>query len=126
MSDMIRGYADFFWDALVLEIKGEMGRRDLSSRGLGRRIGKSSQYMSDRLDGGSSKTGRRVVLSVWDLAAMSQAMSVSAAELAARAHEVAIRDLSARSGATDVGAPAHHGEDLPTAARRGGGQGLRP
>ena len=86
---MHRDYAERFWDALVSEIKAEMGRRDLSSRGLGRLIGKSSQYMSDRLDGGSSKTGQRVVLSVRDLAAIAHAIDVSEADLAARAQAAA-------------------------------------
>ncbi len=119
MNDMQHDYADFFWNALVLELKGEMGRRDLSSRALGRRIGRSSQYMSDRLDGGSSKTGRRVVLNVWDLAAMSHAMDLEEAELARRAHEAALRELAAAQGAADVGSSEHHGREQPTAARRG-------
>lgn len=117
---MNRDYADFFWNAIVLEIKSEMGRRDLSSRALGRSIGKSSQYMSDRLDGGSSKTGRRVVLTVWDLAAMAHAMSVSEASLAKRANEVALQALAAASDiGSDVGGLVHDEGRLPTAARRG-------
>ncbi len=60
-------YPQAFSDALVSEIKAEMGRRDLSSRGLGRLIGKSSQYMSDRLDGGNTRTGRRVTLNITDV-----------------------------------------------------------
>lgn len=82
---MDRDYAERFWEELISEIKAEMGRRDLSSRGLGRLIGKSSQYMSDRLDGGSSKTGQRVVLSVRDLAAIAHALGIAEADLAARA-----------------------------------------
>lgn len=72
--------------ALVTEINAERGRQGLmSSRELGRRIGKSSQYVSDRLDGGSPKTGRRTILTVWDLSAMSQALGVPEADLIERA-----------------------------------------
>ncbi|MDI9889927.1 hypothetical protein [Microbacterium sp. IEGM 1404] len=87
---MTRPYGELFSDALISEIKAEMGRRDLSSRALGRLIGKSSQYMSDRFDGGSSKTGRRVVLSVWDLAAISEALGLRASDLTLRAHQAAL------------------------------------
>ena len=82
-------FAKRFTDCLISEIKAEMGRRDLSSRGLGRLIGKSSQYMSDRLDGGSSKTGQRVVLNVWDLVAISEALGIDATELTQRAENAA-------------------------------------
>ncbi|MGZ0069359.1 hypothetical protein [Microbacterium arborescens] len=82
-------FAKRFTDCLISEIKAEMGRRDLSSRGLGRLIGKSSQYMSDRLDGGSSKTGQRVVLNVWDLVAISEALGLDAADLTKRAESAA-------------------------------------
>lgn len=78
-----------FSDALVLEIKAEMGRQGLSSRALGRLIGKSSQYMSDRLDGGSPKTGERVTLSVRDLFAMANALGIDEVELARRAASAA-------------------------------------
>lgn len=85
-----RTYGELFSDALVSEIKAEMGRQDLSSRALGRLIGKSSQYMSDRLDGGSPKTGRRVVLNVSDLASISEALGIRTADLTLRAHQVAL------------------------------------
>lgn len=88
---MKRFYGEMFHDALVSEIKAEMGRRDLSSRALGRIIGKSSQYMSDRLDGGSSKTGKRVVLTVQDLADIAEALGVKAHDLTYRAHFEALR-----------------------------------
>lgn len=82
---MDNDYFQRFSDALVSEIKAEMGRRDLSSRGLGRIIGKSSQYMSDRLDGGNPKTGKRTVLSVPDLFAIASALGVDANDLTDRA-----------------------------------------
>ncbi|MCT2087329.1 hypothetical protein M3D75_14495 [Microbacterium enclense] len=85
-----RKYGELFSDALVSEIKAEMGRQDLSSRALGRLIGKSSQYMSDRLDGGSPKTGRRVLLNVTDLAAIAEALGIRTADLTLRAHHVAL------------------------------------
>lgn len=81
-------FAERFADALVSEIKAEMGRQSLSSRALGRLIGKSSQYMSDRLDGGNVKTGRRVVLNIWDLAAIAHALGLTEVELIKRAEAV--------------------------------------
>lgn len=81
-------FAERFSDALVSEIKAEMGRQSLSSRGLGRLIGKSSQYMSDRLDGGNTKTGRRVILNVWDISSIAKALGISEIELIQRADNV--------------------------------------
>ncbi|MDR6142077.1 hypothetical protein QE375_001631 [Microbacterium foliorum] len=81
--------AERFADALVSEIKAEMGRQSLSSRAVGRLIGKSSQYMSDRLDGGNVKTGRRVLLNIWDLAAIAGALNLTEVELISRAEAVA-------------------------------------
>ncbi|MDR2294728.1 MAG: hypothetical protein LBE05_05940 [Microbacterium sp.] len=83
-------FAERFSDALVSEIKAEMGRQSLSSRALGRLIGKSSQYMSDRLDGGNVKTGRRVILNVWDISSIAKALGLSEVELVARAESVAL------------------------------------
>ena len=80
--------AQQFSDALVSEIKAEMGRQDLSSRALGRLIDKTSQYMSDRLDGGNSKTGKRVILTVRDLSAIAHALRLSEVELVERAQRV--------------------------------------
>jgi hypothetical protein len=90
LGAMTKPYGELFSDALVSEIKAEMGRRGLSSRGLGRLIDRSSQYMSDRLDGGSAKTGRRVVLSVQDLAAIAQAFEMQPSDLTLRAHFLAL------------------------------------
>lgn len=84
-------FAERFSDALVSEVKAEMGRQSLSSRALGRLIGRSSQYMSDRLDGGNTKTGRRVILNVWDISAISGALGISEVELIQRADNVARR-----------------------------------
>ena len=86
---MDNDYAQRLSDALVSEIKAEMGRRDLSSRALGRLINKSSQYMSDRLDGGNSKTGKRVVLNINDLYAIAEALELDAADLMTRASDLA-------------------------------------
>lgn len=90
MTNTDEGFPERFSDALVSEIKAEMGRQSLSSRGLGRLIGKSSQYMSDRLDGGNTKTGKRVVMNVWDLAAIAAALGLTESELVNRAEAVAI------------------------------------
>ena len=96
-------YPQQFSDALVSEIKAEMGRRDLSSRALGRLIGKSSQYMSDRLDGGNSKTGKRVTLNVTDLFAIATALNLDAAaliEIAQRAASAPSNVVTGRFGVT--------------------------
>lgn len=82
-------YAEIFSAGLISEIKAEMGRQSLSSRGLGRLIGKSSQYMSDRLDGGNTKTGRRVLLNIWDISAIAKALGLTEVELISRAETVA-------------------------------------
>jgi hypothetical protein len=78
-------YAQRFSDAVVSEIKAEMGRRSLSSRKLGVLIGESSQYMSMRLDGGNPRTGERVILNVRDIAAIASALNLDAATLMQRA-----------------------------------------
>jgi hypothetical protein len=83
-------YGQQFSDALVSEIKAEMGRRGLSSRKLGAMIGESSQYMSMRLDGGNPRTGERVLLSVRDLAAVADALGMRPSDLTFRAHFLAM------------------------------------
>ena len=88
-SPRSQDYLARFSNSLVSEIKAEMGRRDLSSRALGRLLGKSSQYMSDRLDGGNSKTGRRVTLTVTDLAAIAAVFELHPADLVRRAKSAA-------------------------------------
>lgn len=115
---MDNDYFQRFSDALVSEIKAEMGRRDLSSRGLGRLIGKSSQYMSDRLDGGNPKTGKRTVLSVPDLFAIADALGVDANDLTDRATaaaEGAPDNIVRGRFGTNVGAPTE--DDLDAVAR---------
>ncbi|WP_307219969.1 hypothetical protein [Microbacterium sp. SORGH_AS_0888] len=101
-------FAQRLSDALVSEIKAEMGRRDLSSRGLGRLIGKSSQYMSDRLDGGNSKTGRRVVLNVNDLYAIANALGLEASDLLTRADVLAQQRGEVLPGRFGVAPTAHN------------------
>lgn len=83
-------YAKRFSDALVSEIKAEMGRRNLSSRKLGELIGESSQYMSMRLDGGNPRTGERVTLNVRDVAAIASALNLRPNDLTFRAHFLAL------------------------------------
>jgi hypothetical protein len=106
-----------FSDALISEIKAEMGRRDLSSRGLGRLIGKSSQYMSDRLDGGNSKTGKRVVLTITDVMVFASALGVDATDLIERANAAAAAPENVIVGRFGVGGSV---EDLPAVAKETG------
>lgn len=69
-------------DALVVEIKALMARRGVSSsRALGDLIGMSSQAVSQRLDGGNHRTGRRVQLSTTELARIAEALSVEPEDL---------------------------------------------
>jgi hypothetical protein len=80
-----------FCEELVRQIKGAMGLQGVpSSRALGRMTGHTSAYISDRLDGGSSKTGRRVPINARDLAEFAMALGVDPAELVAAAHAAAI------------------------------------
>lgn len=85
----VDNYTQRLADALVTEIKAEMGRQDLSSRALGRLIGESSQYMSMRLDGGNPRTGERVTLNIRDLYAIASALRVEPLDLMTRAQRVA-------------------------------------
>lgn len=77
-----------FAEAMISEIKAEMGRQDLSSRALGRLLGKSSQYMSTRLDGGNPRTGERVPLGVGDMSAIADALGLPLVTLVERAERV--------------------------------------
>ena len=111
-------YLQRFSDALVSEIKAEMGRRGTSSRALGRQVGRSSQYMSDRLDGGNSKTGRRVTLTVKDLAAIAAVFGLHPADLIARAKaavdgEDAARVVGLEIAAHDSAAPISQEQEAP-------------
>jgi hypothetical protein len=76
-------------DALVSEIKAEMGRRDLSARGLALLIGENPQYVTSRIGAGNPRTGKRVEISVADLYAIAGAFDMDANELLTRALVVA-------------------------------------
>lgn len=115
---MDNDYFQRFSDALVSEIKAEMGRRDLSSRGLGRMIGKSSQYMSDRLDGGNPKTGKRTVLNVPDLFAIAEALGVDANDLTDRAQAAASGDEPTNIVRARFGVVPPAEDDLDAVARK--------
>ncbi len=83
--------ANHFSDALVSEIKAEMGRQDLSSRGLARLIGSNPQFVSSRLDGGNPRTGERVILNVRDIVLIANALGMNHVDLITRAENVARR-----------------------------------
>ncbi|WP_102191529.1 hypothetical protein [Microbacterium aurantiacum] len=80
-----------FSDAVVSEIKAEMGRQDLSSRGLAKLIGSNPQFVSSRLDGGNPRTGERVILNIRDIIVIASALGMPWAELMTRAENVARR-----------------------------------
>lgn len=84
-----------FSDAMVSEIKAEMGRQDLSSRALARRIGSNPQFVSSRLDGGNPRTGERVILNIRDVVMIADALGLSYVELVQRAEAVAQRQSAA-------------------------------
>lgn len=109
--------ARLFSEALVSEIKAEMGRRDLSTRGLARLIDANSQYLSQRLDGGSPRTGVRVPLNAVDLVSIADALGVSLAELIGRAEVVSSRQAAPVSAEDRLD---HAGEIDPAALRRDG------
>lgn len=71
--------------ALVSEIKAEMGRQDIAAATLARMIGENKQYVSSRLTAGNPHTGKRVPLSMPDIAAIASALHLSPRELVARA-----------------------------------------
>lgn len=105
-------YTQRLADALVSEIKAEMGRQDLSSRALGRMIGESSQYMSMRLDGGNPRTGERVTLNVRDLYAIASALNVEPLDLMSRAQRIASEQSNVKQFPRNVGGRPH--TDLET------------
>lgn len=96
-------------EALVSEIKAEMGRQDLSARGLALRIGENPQYVTSRIGAGNPRTGKRVEISVADLYAIAGALDLDANELLERALEVA--------GAEDELAARRVSEDAPKVRR---------
>lgn len=107
---MTTDFPQRFSQALVSEIKAEMGRQDLSSRALGRRISASSQYVSARLDGGNPRTGERVTLTVKDLSAIAHALGLTEVELVERAqHAVGALNVTPLRP-KNVGTPAFNDE----------------
>jgi len=78
-------YLNRLSDALVSEIKSEMGRRDLSARGLAALIGENPQYVTSRIGAGNPRTGKRVELTVADLATIAGAFDMEPIELYNRA-----------------------------------------
>lgn len=79
-------YGQRLAEQLVIEVKAAMARAGIaSSRALGRQIGKDSQYMSNRLDGGNPRTGERVILNVRDIAEIAGALGLVPHELVERA-----------------------------------------
>ncbi|MBO3663695.1 hypothetical protein [Microbacterium stercoris] len=91
-------YAQLLSDALVSEIKAEMGRQDVSSRELARRIGSNPQFISSRLDGGNPRTGERVAINIRDLVDIARALGLTEVELLQRAQSVATRSAENRPG----------------------------
>jgi hypothetical protein len=81
--------ANRFSDAMVSEIKAEMGRQDLSSRALARLIGSNPQFVSSRLDGGNPRTGERVILNIRDIVVIAKALGLDYVDLITRAENVA-------------------------------------
>lgn len=71
--------------ALVSEIKAEMGRRDLSARGLAALMGENPQYVTSRIGAGNPRTGKRVEINVADLSVIAGALDLDPRDLLNRA-----------------------------------------
>lgn len=86
--------------ALVSEIKAEMGRRDLSARGLAALIGENPQYVTTRIGAGNPRTGKRVEINVADLSLIAGALDLDPRDLLTRAMDQAARgdELANRRG----------------------------
>lgn len=82
-------YRDALGEALVGEIKAEMGRKGIgSNRQLALAVGASYSSVNDRLSK-STRTGRRTAISVIDLQAYADALGIDPLELLRRAMAVA-------------------------------------
>lgn len=120
-------YLQRFNDALVSEIKAEMGRRDLSARGLAALIGVNPQYVTSRVAGGNPRTGKRVDITVADLETIAGALDLDALELmnrarAAAAGESSTDDLAARRGRKSSAAAPSLGEKAVAKRRQKRGE----
>jgi hypothetical protein len=82
-------YLERLADALVMEIKAEMGRRSLSARGLATLIGENPQYVTSRIGAGNPRTGKRVPITISDLAVIAGALDKDALEMLAQARAAA-------------------------------------
>lgn len=113
-------YLERFAEALVSEIKAEMGRRDLSARGLAQLIGENPQYVTSRIAGGNPRTGKRVPINVSDLAVIAGAMDLDPLTLFAAARRVAeggpVDELARRRSAVSEDAPTVDLTAEPSAA----------
>lgn len=96
-ADYLRQFAE----AVVNEIKAEMGRKRVdSNRELARRIGFTHTSVNDRLEG-NPRTKKRTVINVKDLAAYAAALGVEPGVLVQRA-QAALDE----QGAGEVTAPS--------------------
>lgn len=88
---MTADYLRQFAEAVVNEIKAEMGRKRVdSNRELARRIGFSHTSVNDRLEG-NPRTKKRTVINVKDLAAYAAALGVEPGVFLSRA-QTALND----------------------------------
>ena len=74
-------YLERFRHALRLEVKAEMGRRDLTAHALAQLIGVNPQYINMRILSPNKKTGRFVDINVSDLFAIAGALDLDAGDL---------------------------------------------
>lgn len=101
MDALSDDYLTRFSEAVVQEIWNELGRQRITSlRELARRAGMTHTSVIVRLNG-DSRTGKKVVINVRDLAAFGQALGVEPAEFVARAK--AALELQAADPATGSG-----------------------
>lgn len=93
--------APTFGDALVGEIKAEMGRQNIGSvRALAELLGTNNVYWNDRLN---KKPGQRTPITMPDLARLSAVLHVEPQELVGRAWAASQPPDPDVSSTTDVG-----------------------
>ncbi|WP_300680679.1 helix-turn-helix transcriptional regulator [Nocardioides sp.] len=86
-------YLARFEAALVMEIKAARARRGItSSRELAELLGENPQWVSNRLDGGNPRTGKRVAISVTDLMRIAEVLEMQPVDLIKAAEKAALSE----------------------------------
>jgi hypothetical protein len=107
-------FLERFSAALVEEIKALRSRRGIpSSRQLGELLGEDPQWVSNRLDGGNPRTGKRVAMTTTDIVRIAGVLNTSVTDLMDAALAAA---MAATTGPTEVfPRPENEGGEAETA-----------